>query len=238
MMSRWGKIRRKYRKLNMDDAGAAMVTMIVVVLFITILATTLLYISGMNFQIKQTNYRNQKSFYAGETSLEQIKAQLMVDVSEASAAAYSDTMSRYVALGSGDVRQWEYNQKFVEELLDIWDTHTGGNWKPWLEGYLTADAKLELPGRDANGDGVYSTAEMVEDHSSSGYVLIKGLKLTYTNSEGYTSIITTDFYVEAPALNWGVDSSEMTAPSDPVAAKEQELVEVADYVQYVNWEKQ
>lgn len=237
-MRLWGQIQKRMRRHKLNNDGAAMVTMIVVVLFITILATTLLYISGMNFQIKQTEYRNQKSFYAGETSLENIKARLMADSSKAAADAYSQVMSEYVTLGIGDARTWEYQQIFLQNLQDNWTTSTGGDWKSFLASFCTAGATLDIPGRDANGDGVLSNSEMLEIHDAEGYLIVKGLEVTYTNSEGYTSVIKTDFYVQAPTMNWGVEKSETAAPADPLAAQATKEIEAATYVQYVNWQKQ
>lgn len=227
-------------RLCSDSRGAAMVTMIVVVLFITILATTLLYVSGMNFQIKQTDYRNQKSFYAGETSLENVRAQLLVDVSEAAAEAYQSVCADYVLLDTGDARKWEYHHRFIDALQDKWNTH--GNWKTWLDGYMAPDAKLRLTVPDTDGDSSsYSNAEMLDIHEDEGYVIIQGLEVTYTNSAGYTSIITTDFYVQAPQLNWSVNASEtaeIADADDKKDAAEIKKVKAADYVEYVNWEKQ
>ncbi len=216
-----------------------MVTMIVVVLFITILATTLLYVSGMNFQIKQTDYRNQKSFYSGETSLENIRAQLLVDVSNAAATAYQSVCSEYVTLDTGDSRKWEYNHRFIDALQDEWNGR--GDWKVWLGTYMAGGATLELTVPDTNSDTVLSTAEVLDVHDDEGYVVIQGVKVTYTNSAGYTSVITTDFYVQAPTLNWDVNASEMTAIADDNDKKKamvQTKVKAADYVEYVNWTKQ
>lgn len=62
--------RTKKRKRN--NAGSAIVTVLVVVTFITILATVLLYISGMNFQMKVTDYRTKESFYQAEVLAEEL----------------------------------------------------------------------------------------------------------------------------------------------------------------------
>lgn len=227
------------RRLCSDRRGSAMVTMIVVVLFITILATTLLYVSGMNFQIKQTDYRNQMSFYSGETALENVRAQMLVDMSNAAAQAYQSVCSDYVTLDTGDARKWEYHHRFVDELQAEWVKH--GDWKTWLDTYMVSGATLRLTVPDADGNGSYSNAEVLDIHEDEGYVVVQGLEVTYTNSAGYTSVITTDFYVQAPTLNWDVNASEMTAIADindKQKAKVQTKVKAADYVEYVNWTKQ
>ena len=45
-------MRCETKKHKLNNAGSAIVTVLVVVTFITILATVLLYISGLNYQMK------------------------------------------------------------------------------------------------------------------------------------------------------------------------------------------
>ncbi len=232
----------KCKKLNcfkMNNSGAAMVTMIVVVLFVTILATTLLYVSGMNFQIKQTDYRNTKSFYSGETNLEKMKMQFTEDASDAALLAYDHTMAQYVALGDSTAREWTYYQKFTEEIEKEWDANSGGDWRSWLGSsyFLSTGATLTINATDTNGDGKLGTTEVVEFYPDQGYCVVKGIQVTYTNTNGYTSIITTDFYVEAPRMNWNVDASATAAPADASELEAQEI-NVSECVEYVNWQKQ
>ena len=54
---------QKAKKQKQNNAGSAIVTVLVVVTFVTILATVLLYISGMKFQMKVADYRTKESFY-------------------------------------------------------------------------------------------------------------------------------------------------------------------------------
>lgn len=61
--------KKSYGKLNND--GAALVTVIVVITFISILATVILYSSGMNFAMKTTDIKTKVSFYDAETAMEQ-----------------------------------------------------------------------------------------------------------------------------------------------------------------------
>ncbi len=230
------------KSLKMNNSGAAMVNMIIVVLFVTILATTLLYISGMNFQIKQTDYRNTVSFYQGETNLERFKEEFMVNASDASLRAYNSTMREYVSLGSGDARKWQYYQNFIDEIKAEWDDKTSGDWETWLRGKMLGGSTLELDmSLDTDHDGKLSTDEIITVDADRGYVIVQNVKVTYTNTEGYTSIITTDFYVAAPPFNWTVDASNtgaLATDADKLAAMEKEEINISECVQYVEWQKQ
>ena len=97
-------MRCETKKHKLNNAGSAIVTVLVVVTFITILATVLLYISGLNYQMKVTDYRTKESFYQAETPVEELRAQLAKDVQIAFAKAYAAAMSEYAGLGAEGTR--------------------------------------------------------------------------------------------------------------------------------------
>ena len=104
-----------------DNRGAAIVTVIVVSAFITIIATTMLYIAGRNYISKQTDYQNKISFYQAEEVLDKLKAYLVEDVSDAFEYAYADTMANYVDhKGTPNVESY-YARSYTEKLKKIWD---------------------------------------------------------------------------------------------------------------------
>lgn len=232
---------------KMNNRGSALLTVILVVGFLTILATTLLYITGMNFQIKQADYQNKKNFYTGETGLEEIRAELMKDVSKASVEAYNDISMRYVSLSTAGVRKLEYNKSFVESLQKVWDDKLavgGMDWDDLLHTYYTGGAAytLELdPAYDSNGDGVFSSSEVLELHDIEGYIRIKGLKMTYIDpNTKLTTIISTDMDVYAPAVDWSAEGTLQTLSgitADAAAIKNDEL-DVSGCVRYANWKKE
>lgn len=118
-------MRCETKKHKLNNAGSAIVTVLVVVTFITILATVLLYISGLNYQMKVTDYRTKESFYQAETPVEELRAQLAKDVQIAFAKAYAAAMSEYAGLGAEGTREANYRQRFCDELDKIWKERCG-----------------------------------------------------------------------------------------------------------------
>ena len=249
------KLWKRIRSCKLNNSGSAMLTVILVVGFLTILATTLLYITGMNFQIKQADYRNKKNFYSGEMGLEQIRAELMKDVSEAGAEAYKKVLVQFVTFGTADIRQMNYNSEFVDRLTKydatlgpqaddgIWIAKlnaNGNNWETLLTSYRT-DGTLKLdPVLDTNGNGVFESGEVLELHPDTGIVRIKGLQMTYIDPETKTAtIITTDLDLYAPPVSWEAEkSSNALAPGvDVDTAKKRSMVDVSKCVRYTNWVK-
>lgn len=109
-------MKKKYR---LDDSGAAILTVMVVTVFITILATTLLYITGMNYQMKQADYQNKQCFYKCETLLDDLKGKLTQDVSVAFEESYRAVMIQYTTLDATS-RQEEFQKAYMAALKDIW----------------------------------------------------------------------------------------------------------------------
>lgn len=233
------------RKLN--NRGSALLIVVLTVGFLTILATTLLYISGMNSQIKQADYQNKKNFYTGETGLEQIRANLMKDTSEAASKAYNNVSQGFVTLGSKDARQLEFYNEFVDQLQEIWDAKLateGNNWQNLLEDYFTPDPgyTLELDSTyDSNGNVVWESSEVLDIHAAEGYIRIRGLKMKYIDPKTKrATIISTDLDVFAPELDWSAEGSRNTLETGVTAeeAAKRKKVDVSKCVRYANWKKE
>lgn len=64
-------------------------------------------------------------------------------------------------------------------------------------------------------------------------LVFDNVRVIYTCEE-YTSIITTDFCISCPTINWGVQQTQDN--SDPVVAREE--VNFERFVTYMDWEKQ
>lgn len=115
-------MRVKLAKLN--DRGSALVIAIVVIAFISILTTILLYLAGMNYQMKATDYNTKVSFYGAEVPMEELRTLMVLDVAEASEKAYYEVMQSYGNYTAAE-RKNLYQTKFFQEINAIWDDRTG-----------------------------------------------------------------------------------------------------------------
>ena len=78
------------KKVNKNgNAGSTLVTVVVVVAFLSILATIMLYVSGQNYKTKLIDQRTKASFYEAEEVIELLKTRLVVEVAAASEPAFS-----------------------------------------------------------------------------------------------------------------------------------------------------
>lgn len=227
-----GIMSRRVKEQNQNNAGSAIVTVLVVVTFITILATVLLYISGLNFQMKVTDYRTKESFYQAEIPVEELRAQLAKDVQIAFAKAYTAAMSEYSGLGNEEARVANYRQRFCDELNRIWKERSGVdpsgmiNWKEGIKKVVEPATGEEFWDVEVTAASGWDTSRAV----SHGQVILRGVTFKYDSANHYGSIISTDYCVSIPQINW--------SGSFEAAGTVDETLDFSGCVNYMNWTKQ
>ncbi len=87
-------------------------TVIVVIAFMSILATTVLYLAGENYKTKIYDLKTKESFYEAEEIVELFRASLIRDVAECSKPAYDAVMTNYAKSGDKNTRATEYLSQF------------------------------------------------------------------------------------------------------------------------------
>lgn len=251
-MGKW-----KQRKLN--NKGSALVVVIITIAFVCILATLILYLSVMNYQMKSTDYRTKVSFYGAETPLEELRVILAVDASNAAQEAYLQVMTQYGLLndGSGDSREAAYSDAMLAEFEDIWKTRNydaGSGTTSWLLGmrkafndtdtdnyhFIEGDSDV-MTCTDADCDCPYHIIVVNVPGNrltldEQGVATLEGIKVTYTENS-FTSVISTDFRIYVPEYDWSVEKYSSTWTDGTSTITRQEI----DYekcVVYLNYLKQ
>lgn len=211
-------------RFKLNNEGSALVTVLIVALFISILATTILYLASRNFIMKQTDRKTKESFYETEATVEEIKAHVEVLASNAYKEAYSKTLSEYASVDTSARAQTFFNS-FVGSMANQYAADLVTSPSEPLDYYQ----KL----MDANEVVIVYPASLDSTEAvSSGKraVYLRGVKVSKTNDEGYTSIISTDLIIEIPDIYLGVD--QHTAVDEAVTPFDGNT---ADLVQYINW---
>ena len=213
-------MKRWLKKIHSDNRGAALITVIVIVTFMSVLATIVLFASGKNFYMKTTDQANKESFYNGEKALEEIKASLMVESQKAFEAAYQKTMNSFVDTVDASTRQQNFNKEFVQQFKK--------NWDDYLATYHTNQAVLA-----SRVDSTYSTCiNCTTDNTyeeTNGRVTVGTVEFDYTDANGSLTKIATEYVIQAPSLYWG------GTPADPTDVKEEYTM--IGTVNYKNWTK-
>ena len=123
------------RDIKKNNRGSALIVCIIVLLFVSILATVMLYMAGINYRMKKTDLNVTKSFYTGETPLETIQCNLLIPASEALNEAYAITNSFYAVYSTTDQRQNLFYQSYYESLKKLMMEQYGGSTigSPYVE---------------------------------------------------------------------------------------------------------
>lgn len=212
--------RRQNLKLN--NNGSTMMIVMVAISLIAILATVLMAMSYMNYNMKVTELNSKKNFYTAEIVLDQINVGLQSEISESLEDAYVKSMQRYT-LVDDTVRNTNFANYYIGELrnrlrtaaLDSQyqiaplDTDGDGVYDSGLVSYLDsnlqtayANGTLKIESAEAKMESV-ATSRIDESgntvYDSQGLVLYN-LHIEYTDANKYTSVIETDIRLKTPSL--------------------------------------
>ncbi len=189
-------------RIKKDNRGSAMIIIIVVIAFVSILISTLYTVVTMNLQMKSIDRKAKKNFYSAEGVLEQINLGLQKEMSDVSSAAYAEIMQNY----STNVLEAQKRLRFNTRLIGDMQTRLQQAGDPGkydaehLKNYLTADVKTNTV--------ISSNSYSLEKDAVSSSLVLKGVVVTYTDTEGFQSVIETDIRVNAPNLNF-IQPSDM-----------------------------
>ena len=225
-----GNSQNKWLKLNKDNNGAAMVMVLVIIMFISILAAVLMFISYLGYQMRLMDKRGKDTFYSAETVLDEINAGLQEEASAAMAEAYNDVMQNFAVYDNAITRSSRFNQIYIDTFRKSLEGTTGNGhydiekFQKWLSkgsvgdyiGKVDADSEAEdkeNPNR-AKREYFRNYGAIVESNITPGSyvgvletkegesIVIKDLKVTYVDTAGYVSIISTDIRLTIPVVSF------------------------------------
>lgn len=207
----------KQKKWRGDNQGSALVVLLIVTVFITIIATILIFVTGRSYKARQMDYQSKQNFYESEKVLDELKAALVKDCSSSCAKAYQSVLNEYLNMSAAQRKQ-TYQKEFVDEMQQIWNKRYGGEVTllDAVKGVLSEEAK----------DCIESVGD-IEGNPIDGCFVLKEVVVSNSTIDGYYTRIKTDIRVDAPSLEW--NQSE--------AADEERIVYMPDYVVYTNWKR-
>lgn len=169
-------------KVIRNKKGAALVSVLIGILFIAILASSLLYMSTMNFQMKSMHQFSTDNFYSAEFALDDMLAQLkQFNSIQADPHGELETLLKVDAGGGMTV----FNETALMNLIDL----------SYMEGLDTSfghnGVEVSTIYKDINS-GAYTQSTYVEEGN---YIHLRGVQITVKTDEAhgnYKSTITTD----------------------------------------------
>lgn len=172
----------KTEKQRLDNKGAALVTILIGVTFMTIIASSLVYMAYMNYLTKSMRYSSTDNFYTDEfaldelsTSLQQVAADATSMVGARNAVENSVRRSDFTLVEVNDRREGYYDNDKVRALIQVASQ----------EASISVNCAYEDP----------TQYNLIVDDD---YIKLCGVMITATTPEGYQSTITSDVTVYFP----------------------------------------
>ena len=113
----FSRVRQFHRRT--DNKGSAMVVVIIAMAFIGILASVLMYMSLLNYQMKVNNLKAKDNFYSAETVLDEIRTAMGERVSASVGSAYELVLKNYEAT-SAEEKQNKLRYYFLKDMQDYY----------------------------------------------------------------------------------------------------------------------
>ncbi len=222
-------LRNKWKNKSMNDKGSALVLVIIAIAFIGTLVAMMIYLVYYNYLMKFTDRSAKDNFYTAESAVAEIKAGIEQDVSEAMVESYYKVMSEHVS-DSASNQQAYFEQYFREELKNVlnisgseitWSTGNQAYYDPadlssyWIETTVAANpgdegARIETKAYDAS-EWDLTDATQHQSFKDNGPAVVYrdgnilelcNVRVSYTDSKGFVSIIETDIAIETPEINF------------------------------------
>ena len=188
------------------NSGSSIVIVIIAMAMIGILATTLLWMSYINYKIKVNDIRNKNSFYSAETVMEQIVAGLQKETSDAVAVAYQEVLSNWEELGSESNRYSSFASMYLDTLVKhLRDSEKGDGYysRDILEGYVDTTIwgnvnKTSWNNGTDETDASKAKAPVMELVNGNSLIL-RNVFVSYMDGDRL-SIVSTDLCLEVPEI--------------------------------------
>lgn len=206
-------IRQPFQQLQMElwnrkkrNSGSSIVIVIIAMAMIGILATTLLWMSYINYKIKVNDIRNKNSFYSAETVMEQILAGLQKEASDSVAVAYQEVLSNWDELQSESNRYSSFASTYLDTLVKhLRDADKGNGYykRDILKGYVDTSV-WDHVNQTAWDNGTDDTDEAkkkppVMELVNGNSLILRNVFVSYMD-EDRLSIVSTDLCLDVPEI--------------------------------------
>ena len=176
---------------KMNNKGAALISVLVAVVFVSIVATTLLTISLNNYQMKVEKNRANQNFYETENDINVIT----LNVRNKIAGSTGDPQADVVNLVKNNSDSTKYSGEKLARLVYP-SPYTGASVSG---GYKIYDGDNEYLFKDGGADSIN-----IETKPAGSIVTLKGITVTHINNvDKHTNTVKTDisFYIKKEQPN-------------------------------------
>lgn len=176
-----------------------MVMVVAVIAMFAILITIILSMSVMNYRMKTTNQKSTLHFYAVEEGVDEVKAGLTQQLSQASMKAYQEVMENFATTDETQ-RTMKFTNCVKEELL----TALADDTKKFYDLEVLNSFLKEHPYDSLSKQGILVTTNQTQGATlevEKNKLTLKNIVVTCYGENSYMSQIKTDMELLIPSIN-------------------------------------
>lgn len=178
------------------NKGSVLIIILITVALVAILATMILVMTKTSYEIKSTAEKTNKNFYNCETALDEIKANLQVEIMDCYIETYIDVNES----SSTEDQSTQFYTLFTTSLSNrLKDPIGNGSYDvDKLNSYLSAGMLYD----DTTKTGIKIEDAMSNSLYTNGLdgIVLKNVDVTYFKSENSSTRIVTDIYLDYPPV--------------------------------------
>lgn len=203
------------KKRDKSNGGYSLFSVILAISFVAMLLLAAMYLSLVNFRMRQTELKTKDSFYSAEQALEEIRTGLQQIEGDSLANAYIRVLESYSITNTTNTVE-ERNTKFKELFLENVVTTVVDPIKDTSSltfNYYDLDLLKGFVKTNRLKEGETLTVKAVPGEqlltgSMDNGVLLRGIQVTFVDARGRTSVIRSDIRLGVPAVNF-VQASDL-----------------------------
>ncbi|WP_283675013.1 hypothetical protein [Butyricicoccus sp. Marseille-Q5471] len=203
-----------------DNRGSGIVTVLVCMLFVSILGATLLYMSYTGFLMKVTERQGKETFYDAASAMTEIQAGVQQVVTESIAAAYQDALVNYSHYYATTDMTTQFQEQFRKA---VWSWKNAGGsalFAPVGGGIYTYNPNVLSTFLTAPADATVDTSGVRDARYSGGVITLKNVSVSCSHND-LTETVTSDIIIRMPDFYYLFSEYSISGlPQFAVIAKE------------------
>lgn len=195
-------MRNLIKKFKSNNKGDTLAIVLIGIVLLAMLGTVILNVTSVNFKMKLSEMQSKKNFYYCEAAMDEIYAGIGSQVSKAMEYAYTDSMEKLVAKNasalvsqSGADSTANFKNVYYKELHDT-DSYKAGADLSVIKSRFQGFIKSSYTNVTINVESIDSI-----DDSTTGTIVIKGVKVSSETNAGYYANIKTDIVINTPNVS-------------------------------------
>ena len=202
-----------------EDRGSTLITVIVAIAFVTILVSIILGTTVVNVRMKGIDRRTKDDFYYVEKALNDIYTGLGQELAKKAGDEYEEVFKKVgtketneeddtIDFNLAEEAENEYRKSFMEQAYLLVDNLDGAKnkkvTKEKLKEYVVGDTDPPHITIDKDVSIVYQekNGEETKSLSKAYRTVLKDVEISYTDSSGFRSTISTDIIINIPTVDF------------------------------------